>query len=157
MTELKFAPDQWVDELTAEPAISPDLFIGRDGTGWKLRPADPDEASDTESFAHAALAHGDVVLFREHRHFGSHTLSLDENGVATVDPEPPQYANCFGLPDYWESMAHNIPDLIEWNQDEIKPDSQVDIDIWWWSDNTTPWQFVVEGETAKFVKFVGQA
>lgn len=157
MTELKFVPDQWCDEVSTEPQNTPDAFIVRDGEGWKLRPADEDDAKDLESFPHIPVKHGDIVLFNEYRNFGTHKLDVDNEGGWTVDPEPPNYANCFALPYDFESMAHDIPELIEFNQGEIGRGSQVEIEVWWWSDTAKPWQFIVEGDTAQLVKFVGQA
>jgi hypothetical protein len=157
MTEITHVPEKYVDEVSARTNVSHDAFIKRDGAGWKLCPADPDEAEDIESFPHVTLTHGDIVLFHSYRHLGEYELDVAEDGTWKVAPEPPCYANSFGLPWYWESMTHNIPDLIEHNGDEIKPGSKVEIEAWWWSDSAEPWQFTVEGETARFVKVEGRA
>ncbi|PZU19606.1 MAG: hypothetical protein DI589_20780 [Shinella sp.] len=159
MTELKYVPDldTWDVEVSTDPQLSPNDFIERDGEGWKLRPADKDDAEDIESFPHFPVKNGDIVLFDEYRNFGTHRLAVDHDGNWTITPEPPNYANCFALPYDFESMAHSIPDLIEYNSSEITRGTEIDIEIWWWSDTGKPWQFVVDGETAQLIKFVGQA
>ncbi|ATN32871.1 hypothetical protein ACO34A_03530 [Rhizobium sp. ACO-34A] len=153
--ELKYVPDQWADEVTPTPQLTPDAFIIREGEDWILRPAAEDDAEDLESFAPIRVRHGDTVMFHEHRNFGSFILYVDDEGEWDVDGDYPDYANCFAMSGDYESMTDNIPDLIGCS--EIDPGSSYDIEIWWWSDTGFPWQFVVEGDAAKFVKLEGVA
>lgn len=157
MTELKFCPDQYVDEISTAPNVSREAFLKRDGAGWKLCPVDEHDAEDLESYPHVPLNHGDTVRFHEYRNFGTHTLDIDDEGKWTLSPEPPTYANCFALPLNFEDMARNIPELIHLNTDETQPGSSTDVEVWYWSDYSKPYTFTIEGETARFVEFVGQA
>jgi hypothetical protein len=152
--ELSFVPEQWMDEMTATPFPSPDAFINRldDGT-YVLIPADKHEADDQDSYKHIPVKHGDILLFGQHRYYGLFTLTIQDDGEWSVNREYPQDATHFAIPYSWESCADNVDELIQF--EELKSGSH-DIIIYWWGDSR-PFEFVVDGDTAKFVEVVGHA
>jgi hypothetical protein len=150
--DLHYLPADWLDECVPPPLAVPDEFIFRDGDRWILRPANDD---DVEPHLVRELRAGDIIQFCEHRHFGSFTLDLREDGSWEIDGDYPAYANCFALRSDFDTIANSVPDLI--TNAEIEPDTCADIEIWWWSEASTPWQFVAEGDSSRFVKFVGVA
>lgn len=153
MTELKFVPEQWCDEVTATPATTPNAFIQKIEGSYVLRPADKDEADDHDSFPHITVKNGDTVTFAEHRHFGSFRLNIREDRSWDTDLSFPTYANYFALAWDWETMADSIPELI--TNSELEPGSH-DLIIYWWGDGHA-WRFVVEGDTARFAQIEGEA
>lgn len=146
MTELKYLPSAWLDEYIPDPQENPDSFICQTGEMRFLRP--PEDAHDDETYSQR-LQHGDIVAFHENRVFGDFVLTVDADGTWSTDFYVPPEANCFRFERDNDTIAQSIDDLI--SSCEMK-EGQYDIDAYWWSDYDVPFRFVVEGETARFIR-----
>ncbi|WP_320188892.1 hypothetical protein RMS29_028450 (plasmid) [Agrobacterium rosae] len=152
MTELKYLPADWMDEYVPDAQADPDKFIFREATGvFFLRPFEDQEDEETYQ---RKLQHGDIVMFQEHRQFGDFLLMIEADGSWETDKPIPEQANCLRLDHDTDTLQQSVEKLISENS---LSEGDHDIDAYWWSSYHVPLNFIVEGETAKFVKIEGVA
>lgn len=153
MSQTKFLPEDWSDEVSPAPQPNPDDFIQKTETGFQLHPVDPLDEQEAE-FHIQPLEHGEIVTFLEHRHHGNFTLDIAEDGTFTVSPDVPAEANCFMSDGNLDTFSRSPKDLAK----VLERGERYEIEAYFWSDKDKgiPFRFVVEGDSARFEKVTEQ-
>ncbi|MBT9373214.1 hypothetical protein [Rhizobium sp. CSW-27] len=156
MSETKFLPENWADEIIPPPQSSPDAFIRKTAEGFQLYPVGWNVVDEEKSYYVQPLEQGDVIRFIEHRHHGLYTLHIAEDGSFDVPPGIPAEANCFMLEGDLEgdTLSSSLQEFVE--SDAVERGGSYEIEAYYWSDEGTPYRFVVKDDSAHFEKVTEQ-
>ena len=157
MTETRYLPLSWMDEICPTPQTDPASFAHRQPDGsWILAPV-REECDDEGEWEHleAPLVPGGIVRLQENRMYPDTDLIVQADGTWTTAARVPDECNCFLLDCDPESLAHTIDDLIKYAGnpfmgEPLEP-GRYTLTPYYWSDGTD-WRFAPEGETPHFVR-----
>ena len=160
MSETKFLPDHWEDDINPPLQPSPDAFIRKTAEGFQLYPVGWNVEDEQRSFYIEPLEHGDVIWFIEHRHHGLYTLDIADDGAFDASLEIPAEANCFMLKGDLErdTLSSSLQGLVEnlVENDAVERGGSCEIEAYYWSDEGIPYRFFIEGDSAHFEKVTEQ-
>lgn len=117
MTKTQYLPAAWLDEVSPDPADSPDDFLHSVDGKWFLWPTDEDQ--EERKVWSTGIVDGAVVEFSEYVDHGHWNLTILEArnqfgrpvviGDATIPPE----ANCFYCSDIDEDIFETVSGLVD--------------------------------------------
>lgn len=152
MTQRKWLPSEWMDELPPSLGVSPSDFIFTDEAGrhFLRRLADDrdDEEEEEGDFFFRPLSPGDVVAFCWHEPFGARVVTVGADGHWTVDAPVPEIANCFNDEEW------NIHGSLDELAAERGP-GRYEVDVYTWSDDEL-FEFGVRDGMAAFERVILQ-
>lgn len=156
MSKTQYLPADWLDEVSPDPADSPNDFVHCVDGRWVLWPTDEDqEERNTWSLD---VAKGDVVEFAEYVDYGHWNLTILEErnqfghpvviGDATIPPE----ANSFYCDDIDEDVFETVSSLVD-ALCQNDPDMSGEIRVWAYNWTTGHnWAFSVIDGKGSFTK-----
>lgn len=131
MSERKWLPDEYSDEVFPPPRDSPDAWVRKMAADvYALDKNDLSAALDGEG--HLIVLHdGDVLKFSWTEHFGLAEVTFGPDGIWTVDRQPP--------PECTQVMQPGDPDTVAYGSNGEQALHEF---VTAWVDNETPDEFM---------------
>lgn len=154
MSERKWLPSEWLDEVVPMQGKSPDDFLKRNEQGV-LQLVPLDDLEDT-SWTPTDLEQGQIVEFSWFEDRGYATLIVREDGSWYCDPPFDEEANCISDSD-GDIIAQSVEDYVQ-QQTELMfggepgglEPGRYELDGWYWSDSIPFRVKVLESGAASF-------
>lgn len=154
MTDRKWCPADWLDEVPPALGTSPEEFLKRNAAGvLQLFPLDgADEDPEDIAWMVHDLTPGEIITFYWTEKRGSRTVTIHEDGTWSLDEPFSADTNCF-------SDAYGLVDVdsLDGVVQALKDDAhalpcEVGIDGWVWSDGTHFRVEVLESGAARLIE-----
>lgn len=154
MTETRYLPTDWLDEIIPTPQSTPDAFAQMDGAPghWRLRPPQSDYEHHARTLTRP-IASGDRVDFSQTRLYPKRTLTVADDGSWSLDQPAPDDANCFMLDGDFDTISDNLEGLVTGHGEPayaLDPGTYTIVNYHW--SDPIPFCFAPEGNTPRFVR-----
>lgn len=141
----KYLPSAWLDEMNPETQSDPTAFLKHQtAPGHYLMEPVHDPEDWTNDAYHVAVQVGQVVPFLTYRSYGTHIMTVAEDGRADA-PTVPADANCFILDHEADTFTSDLQEIadngIDATGDPLTP-GNYEIQAWFWSDTETHFRLV---------------
>ncbi len=152
MSERKWLPSEWLDEIVPIQGTSPDDFLKRNEAGV-LQLVALDDPEDT-CWGPTDLTPGQIVEFSWFEDRGYATLIVREDGTWYCDPPFEGEGNCIADSD-GDIIAQSVEDYVQqrtepmFGGEALEPGSH-ELDGWYWSDPISFRVKVLESGAASF-------
>jgi hypothetical protein len=146
MTDRKWTPSAYVDEISPPPRAHPSDWISflPDGEGGAYA-LDENEGYADQEMPPIMLTEGQVVGFQWIEVFGTSELLIDADGAFRFDPPPPDAPPGAHMmawePGEPDSVMPSPQEFAEAILEQIGPDTATTVQFYAWSDADVPFAF----------------
>lgn len=149
MTDRKWLPSEWMDEMPPTSSKSPSDFLKRNTDGvLQLTQIDDDESSSLIK----SIELGAEVAFTWYEHRGQSTLTIRDDWTWSIDPPFDADTNCYRSDDAdSENIWCEMQDLVDDMRDNDGEPGTCEVEGWTWSDDVLFEVRVLDSGAAEFV------
>ena len=153
----KYLPTAWLDEYVPPAQADPNTFLCQSLPDRKWQLIAIEDNGDLDENWTIPVENGQVIAFLAHRFYGTHTITIREDGQIDA-PTIPQDANCFILDQKEETFCDSLHELarngIEANGTPL-PAGNHDVSAWFWANTETHFRAVIDGNHGRLEPCAG--